>query len=189
MPRGSRRGGRPAAGGTTADRTAACRRSSAHPSRGPAPAAPSRPDRRACARAAPARRRAPRRAPGSGPRGQQLRVHPRCPPLRKAPARQRIPMTEPVRARSRPPWRSRVADGGRRSARWSASPRPRRRSAPTNPAHRTARRTSVRRRLRARWRIPRRPPRSAATGLGRSIAVAHRFPRAAAGFRVRTRWC
>ena len=105
---GARRDGSPraaprAAGGTTAGRTAASRRWSGHPIRGPARAARSRPGRRGCAPAAPAHRHGRRRAHGSGRRGRRPRGRPPCPPRRKEPGRQHIPGPVPARARSRRP--------------------------------------------------------------------------------------
>ena len=179
----------PAGADTTADPTPACPRSTWLRSRGRVRATPSRPGRRACARAAPARRRAPRPTPRSAPRGRRPRGRPPNRPRRKAPGRQRIPGSMPVPAQRRPrvpdsacsPWSTIKAVVGRNPAATAVSARE---SAP--PDNATHHRPSSGRWTRATSATA---LRSVARGPGRSIVVVRRLPLAAAGFRGSTTRC
>ena len=181
---------RPAAGGTTADRRAACRRSSGHPIRGPARAAPSRPGRRACAPSstgASPRAASSARVAGGARRG--LRAAGACRRRRKALARQHIPTSAPARGRvsatardpACSPWSTISAVVGRSAAATAVSASE---SGPPDSA--THQRSSS-----IRWALANADTarRNCATGPCRSIVAARRFPLAAAVFRGRTRPC
>ena len=174
---GEVRAARRAAAGTTVGHTAAYRRSSGRPIRGPARAAPSRPGRRVCAPAAPAHRaRAVVQRARSGRSGRRPPGRPSVPTSTRSTSGLNASHGERLFARGRRrPRPNRAAGGGRRSARWSASPSPRPRSTPASPGRPTAPRTTV-----ASWRRQSRTtaataPRSRATAPGRSIAAARRF--------------
>ena len=100
-PPGSWPGRRPGTAGGSGRRRPACRRSSAGPSRGPVPAARSRPGRRACGRAGRTRPARPRRRRGrrSGRRGRRPRDRRPCPRRRARPR----PGRGPARSRAPPP--------------------------------------------------------------------------------------